>query len=159
MGCRAALRPKRRRGKARREETGNTERGDQGGAGLVEQGTPAVAFRDGIPGHRRRNHFPEFLETLDPLFARIAGDDRGVDGADRDAGNPFRLEIMVTQCLIGAGLIGAERTAALQNKYALRFRRGRCWRWAGTIGHDGRSNIKKSDCTVAAVRGGVNRRG
>src|SRR6266851_7242806 len=101
LRLRAALRPQRRRGKTRREKAGDAEGGDQGGAGLVEERTPAVALRDGIPGYWRRNHFPEFLETPDPLFARIAGDDRGVDGADRDAGNPFRFEIKVAQGLIG----------------------------------------------------------
>src|SRR5258705_2585267 len=140
---RGAWRPQRRRGKTRRKKAGDAEGGDQGGAGLVEEGTPAVAFRDGIPGYWRRNHFPEFLETPDPLFERIAGDDRGVDGADRDAGNPFRLEIKVTQCLIGAGLIGAESTAALQNQHAVRGRGRPCRRWTGIIHLDRRSIIKK----------------
>ena len=69
-------------------------------------------------------------------FSRlVAGDDRGIDGADRDAGDPVRLEIEVTQRLIGAGLIGAERAAALQNQHALRLRGRRCWRGIGMIGH------------------------
>jgi hypothetical protein len=118
---------------------------------VKKPGTPKVAIKaalvslksDGIPGHWRRNHFPEFLEAADPLFARVAGNDRGIDGADRDAGNPFGLEIVVTQRLIGAGLIGTERAAALQNKHALRLRRRRCWRWIGGIHRDRRSNIKK----------------
>src|ERR1700719_4129701 len=93
LRLRAALRPQQRRGKTWREKAGNAEGGDQGGAGLVEKRSSAVALRDRIPGHRRRDHFPELLETPDPLFARIAGDDCGVDGADRYAGDPFRLEI------------------------------------------------------------------
>ena len=60
---------------------------------------------------------PEFLEALHPLFGRIAGDDRGIDGADRNAGNPFRLETDMAKRLIGAGLIGAERAAALQHQH------------------------------------------
>src|SRR5439155_2758391 len=122
LRLRAPLRPQPRRGKTRRKKAGDAEGADQGGAGFVEERTAAVALRDRIPWYWRRNHLPEFLETPDPFFARIAGDDCGVDGADRDAGNPLRLEIEVTQCLIGAGLIGAERAAALQNKHALRLR-------------------------------------
>src|SRR5436309_4934268 len=139
LRLRAALRPQRRRGKTRREKPGNAEGGDQGGAGLVEKRSPAVALGDGIPGHWRRDHLPEFLETLDPLFTRIAGDDRRVDRADRDAGDPFRFEIKVTQGLIGAGLIGAKRAAALQNKHALRLRGRACRRWTGIIHLDRRS--------------------
>src|SRR6202011_2480618 len=106
LRLRRTLRPKRRRRKPRREETGNPEGGDQGGAGLVEERPPAVAFGDGIPRHRSRNHLPEFLEPRDALFAWVTGDDGGIDGADRDAGDPFRLEITVTKRLIGAGLVG-----------------------------------------------------
>src|SRR6266567_2411481 len=153
LRLRAALRPQRRRRKTRREKPGNAEGRDQGGAGLVEERSPAVALRDGIPWHRRRDHLPEFLETLDPLFTRIAGDDRGVDGADRDAGDPFRLEIEVTQGLIGAGLIGAERAAALQNKHALRLRGRACRRWTGIIHLDRRSiNQKRSHRGVSSRR-------
>src|SRR6266404_1631623 len=138
---RAALRPQRRRRKTRREKAGDAEGSDQGGAGLVEKRSAAVTLGDRIPGHRRGDQLPEFLEAPDPLFARIAGDDRGVDGADRDAGNPFRLEIKVTQGLIGAGLIGAERAAALQNQHALGLCGCLCWQWLGVIHHDRRSNV------------------
>ena len=69
--------------------------------------TPATTPSPRIPSADRR------------AFARVAGDDRGIDGADRDACDPFRLEIKMAQRLIGAGLIGAERAAALQNQHAL----------------------------------------
>ena len=129
LRLRAALRPQRRRRNARGEEAGHAEGGDQGGAGLVEQRALAVAADDRIPRHRRRNHLPEFLQPLDALSRLVAGDDRGVDGADRDAGNPVRLEIAMAQRLIGAGLVGAERAAALQDEHALRLRGRRCgWR-------------------------------
>src|SRR5712664_2421221 len=139
----AALGPKRRRGNSRREKAGNAEGGDQSGACFVEQGPRAVAFHNGIPRDRGRDRLPEFLEAPQPFFAWVAGDDRSVDGTDRDAGNPFRLKIVVTQRLVGAGLIGAERAAALQNKHALRIRRRGCWRRIGSIHHDRRSIIKK----------------
>src|SRR5260370_18506549 len=51
LRLRTARRPKRRRGKTRREKAGNAERRDQGGTGLVEKGTPAIARREGIPRH------------------------------------------------------------------------------------------------------------
>ncbi len=69
---------------------------------------------------------PEFFQPRDALFRFVAGDDRGVDGADRNSGDPIGLEIMVAQRLIGAGLVGTKRAAALQDQDVLRLR-GR-WR-------------------------------
>ncbi len=65
-----------------------------------------------VPRHRRRHHLPEFLQPRHPPGRFVAGDDRGIDGADRDAGDPFRLEARVAERLEGTGLIGAERPAA-----------------------------------------------
>jgi len=117
--------PERRRRKARREEARHAKGGDDRSTCLVEQRARAVAGHDRIPRHRLGHHVPEFLQPLDALFALIAGDDRGVDRADRDAGDPVRLEIEMTQRLVGAGLVGAERAATLQNQHGLRFRRRR----------------------------------
>jgi len=39
-----------------------------------------------------------------------------IDGADRHAGNPVRVNAGVVQRLVDAGLIGAERAAALQHQ-------------------------------------------
>ena len=132
LRLRAALRPQRRRRNPRREKAGHAEGRDQGGAGLVEQRTPAVARGDAdsrapAPKPCSQNS----LSRSTRFSRRIAGDDRGIDGADRDAGNPFRLEIVVTQRLIGAGLIGAERAAALQDQHALGLRGRGGWRWIG----------------------------
>ena len=41
---------------------------------------------------------------------------RGVDRADRDAGDPVGMEIGLGQRLVDAGLVGAERAAALQHQ-------------------------------------------
>ncbi len=131
LRLRAARRPQRRRRNARREEAGHAEGRDQRGAGFVEQRARAVARGDRIPRHRRRHHLPEFLEAIDALVGLVAGDDRGIDGADRDARDPFRFEPGAAQRLKGAGLIGAERAAALQHQHALRFggRGGRRGSW------------------------------
>ena len=152
---RAALRPQRRGRKPRREKSGHAEGRDQGGAGFVEQRTRAVARRDRIPGHRGRHHVPEFLEPIDAFRRGVTGDDRGIDGADRNARHPFRLEAGTAQRLEGAGLIGAERAAALQHQHALRINGFRCGRGVGTI-HRDRQLEGDNVATVATVRDGVN---
>jgi hypothetical protein len=49
----------------------------------------------------------------------IAGDEAGVDGADRSADDPVRLDAGFVQRLIDAGLLGPERAAALQHEHDL----------------------------------------
>ena len=49
-------------------------------------------------------------------LGRVAGDDRSVDGADRDAGDPVGMKSGFGQRLVDACLIGAERAAALQKQ-------------------------------------------
>ena len=63
-------------------------------------------------GHAR----PEFLQLLEALAARIAGDQARIDRADRGADDPVRLDAVLVQRVIDAGLIGAERAAALQHQ-------------------------------------------
>ena len=62
---------------------------------------------------------PEFAQPRQPVLRRIAGDQAGVDGADRGADDPVRLDAGLVQRLIDAGLIGAERAAALQHQHDL----------------------------------------
>jgi hypothetical protein len=62
---------------------------------------------------------PELAQTRQSVLWRIAGDQAGVDGADRGADDPVRLDPGFMQRLIDAGLIRAERTAALQNQHDL----------------------------------------
>jgi hypothetical protein len=50
---------------------------------------------------------------------RVAGDQAGIDGADRGADDPVRLDAGLVQRLIDAGLIGPERAAALQHEHDL----------------------------------------
>ena len=74
---------------------------------LNEGGHPHRSLGDGLP---------EFAQAIDPAFRRIAGDQRRIDGADRDSGDPVRMEVRFRQRLIDAALIGAERAATLQQK-------------------------------------------
>jgi hypothetical protein len=62
---------------------------------------------------------PEFAKARQPVQRRVAGDQAGVDGADRGADDPVRLDPGLMQGLIDAGLIGAERAAALQHQHDL----------------------------------------
>ena len=69
----------------------------------------------GVMRHAR----PEFLEPLEAFGARIAGDDAGVDGADRGADDPVGLDAVLVQRVVDAGLVGAERAAALEHEHDL----------------------------------------
>ena len=53
------------------------------------------------------------------LSGVVAGDEAGVDGADRGADDPVRLDAGLVQRLVDTRLIGAERTAALKNEHDL----------------------------------------
>jgi hypothetical protein len=59
---------------------------------------------------------PEFLERGQAVRQRVAGDQARIDGADRGADDPVRLDAVLVQRLIDAGLIGAERPAALKHQ-------------------------------------------
>ena len=70
----------------------------------------------------------------------VAGDQRAIDGADRGADDPIRLDAAFHERLVDAGLIGAERAAALQDQHHLLLddtllgrscRRLREMRWTG----------------------------
>ena len=52
-------------------------------------------------------------------FGKIARDKRGVDGADRNAGHPIRCDAGLGQALVDAGLVGAQRAAALQHEHGV----------------------------------------
>src|SRR5262245_65670805 len=50
------------------------------------------------------------------MLGLVARDQTGVDGADRRADDPIRLDPRLMQGLIDARLVGAERAAALKDK-------------------------------------------
>ncbi len=68
---------------------------------------------------RQTESVPEGLEFGDAIFRGIAGNDRRIDGADRDAGDPVGPNALGVQHFVDAGLIGAQGAAALQNKNGL----------------------------------------
>jgi hypothetical protein len=63
---------------------------------------------------RSRDRLPKLAQRVDPPFRRVAGDDRRIDSADRDSGNPIGMQIGLRQRLINTRLISAERAAALK---------------------------------------------
>ena len=70
-------------------------------------------------GLERRSLFdapPEFLQLAEPILRLVAGDQAGVDRADRRADHPIGLDAGLVQRLVDAGLVGAERAAALQDE-------------------------------------------
>src|ERR1700730_1827626 len=68
------------------------------------------------PERRGADGFPERAQSLDPFSRRIAGNQRRVDGPDRNAGHPVRVQIRLSQRLIDARLVSAQSTPALQNQ-------------------------------------------
>ncbi len=88
---------------------------------------------------------PEGFQLLDAVLGRIAGDDRGIDGADGNPGDPVRPDIVFMQDFEGAGLIGAERPAALEHQDGLvigkRLGAGSDGRRGTIVGHDGNSRL------------------
>ena len=158
---RAARRPDRRRRNARREEAGHAEgRDDRGRLSLKTVRLLSPLTRDSrAPARRPSPRIPCRRSTR--FSASIAGDDRGVDRADRNAGDPFRLEAVAAQRLEDAGLIGAEGSATLQYEHTARVRRGRRGVALEMICH-GRSVLVpiayRNRGTVASVHDSVNQR-
>ena len=68
-----------------------------------------------------RNFFPEVAKPLHPVFRPVAGDERCVDGANGNAGHPFRLLACGGQRLIGSCLIGTKHHRLARPKLAFRF--------------------------------------
>ena len=68
------------------------------GLGVVPTNALARRFRDEAIGHG------------------IPGDQARVDRTDRGADDPVRLDAALVQCMIDAGLVGAERTTTLQDQ-------------------------------------------
>src|SRR5579871_1351963 len=78
--------------------------------------TRAIGRTCGKDRPGRGNPLPEIPEALDAPLRRIAGDDRGIDRADGDSGDPVREVVRQRERLVDAGLIAAERTAALEDE-------------------------------------------
>src|SRR5262245_47388779 len=57
---------------------------------------------------------PEFLQSLEPVRRLVAGDQTGIDRADRCADDPIRLDAGLVEGLIDPSLVGPERAATLE---------------------------------------------
>jgi hypothetical protein len=77
-----------------------------------------VRFSSAIvgPGRGRRHLRPEFSQAVNACIGRIAGNDRRVDRADGDAGDPVGVDVGLCQSLVDTSLVCPQRTAALQDK-------------------------------------------
>src|SRR3984893_12491473 len=65
---------------------------------------------------RRADDLPEFSQPRDALFRRVARNQRRIDRANRNTGDPIGMKIGLSQSLVDPALIGAKRTAALQDE-------------------------------------------
>ena len=95
------------------EEAGNTV-GDRRPVGelLVEARKELAEIPDLLLLHA----LPEFAQARQPVLGLVAGDQAGIDGADRGADDPVRLDAGLVQGLVDARLIRAKRAAALQHE-------------------------------------------
>ena len=98
---------------------------DEGGgrAQLVEESARQVALRsEGVGGDSPVEQrvggdlLPEGAQLRDPLGRLVSRDDGGVDGADGDAGDPVGIDVGLGERLVDPGLVGPERTSALQHQ-------------------------------------------
>jgi len=121
----AAERPQVRRHDPRREETVlSADQGAPGGKCADRGACRSAAGQRRHPLLERRvrqqggaaDGLPELGQACDALLWRVAGQDRGIDRADGNAGEPVGLDAGLVQALIDAGLVRAERTAALQHQ-------------------------------------------
>ena len=72
---------------------------------------------------------PEFLESRHPVGWIVAGDEAGVDRADRGADHPVRLDAGLMQRLVDADLVGTQRAATLQHQHDLAETGGNSTLW------------------------------
>ena len=101
-------------GHALHEHAARRDLVDPGVQRVDERHAGPLVAHDAVAG--RADQFPEFAQAFDPLLARIARDDRAVDGADRNAGHPRGLDARFQQLFVHAGLVRTERAAALQHE-------------------------------------------
>ncbi len=91
-----------------------------------------LAERRIAPQRLALDPLPEFAQAIKTHGGVIAGDDGGVDGADRGPDDPVRFDLGFVQGLIDAALIGTQSAAALKDQDHLtrqlgRLRRRRHW--------------------------------
>ena len=89
----------------------------------IEMAGLALPLHQEVDRQLHADLVPEGAQFLQPLARHVARHDRGVDRADRDAGDPVRLDVDFPQCFESTGLVGAESAAALQDEDLLRIGR------------------------------------
>ena len=89
-------------------------RGDVGQR--VAQAQPVQRAGEGV---LQLDMAPERRQLVQPPIGPIAGDQRSVDGADRCADHPVRLDAGLVQRLVHPPLVGAQGAAALQHQHHL----------------------------------------
>ena len=117
-------RPKVQGRKARGEERRRPEHRDPERVDLVDEAVRRLVLeveRTGVGDaedakRRSADRLPELAQPLDPLFRRVAGDERRINGADRDSGDPVRQDVRSGKRLVHPTLIGAERSPALEKQ-------------------------------------------
>ena len=97
-------------GPRRRYRVANRTNVERKGQGI---GQP---FAGGPLDRKGADRLPELAQPLHAFAFRRAGDDGGVEGADRNSGQPVRPDARLVQAFIDAGLIGPQRSAALQHQ-------------------------------------------
>src|SRR5262249_10438572 len=104
--------PDGRRRQARHKEIRRPKQENAYGTVLIDKLMLVVAELDlpeiGNAKRRSRDRAPKLAQRVDATLRRIAGNDRGIDGADRDSGNPIGMQISLGQRLVNTRLIGAE---------------------------------------------------
>jgi hypothetical protein len=100
----------------RLEESGLAERRRHERTRQVAGLAVNVAVRRIVPDLASGDALPEDLKPFQTRLRWIAGNDRGIDRADRHPAHPIRLDAAFLQSLIDAGLVGAQRPAALQHQ-------------------------------------------
>jgi hypothetical protein len=89
--------------------------GEEIGERRPHEGHGVDALRPEAALHPR----PEVLQPLQTVLGRIAGDQGRIDRPDRGSDHPVRFDPLFVQGFVDAGLVGAQRPAALQDQNSL----------------------------------------
>jgi hypothetical protein len=105
--------------KARLAEARSAKEDTEPSAGRVEQGAAVVAWYDGRGLAARSDPCPQAGQPFHVIFRCVAGNNGGIYGTDRYAGNPLRFLPRRCQRFLGAGLLGPQPTTDLDNENRL----------------------------------------
>ena len=106
------------RRKAGREKPRQAESDGDGGTRFVVQVALCGRKADRVRGNIGRNHIPEFTHAFNALIGRVAGNQCGIDCADRYPGDPAGRVTGGFEYLVDARLVGTQRATALQDQDA-----------------------------------------